>query len=57
LKVKAGDSNTYVTAIYERGSSLRLLDEVAEEVRFVGEVETLDASFRDYAAIIRLQER
>jgi hypothetical protein len=45
LKVEAENSNTYVTAIYERGSSLRLLDEVAEEVRFVGEVETLDASF------------
>ena len=54
--VEGGNSNTHVTTIDERGSPLGLLDEIAEEVRFVGEVEALDASFGDNAAIVRLQE-
>ncbi len=47
-------ANTYVTTIYERRTSLRLLDEVAEEMRFVGEVQALNTSFGDDAAIVRL---
>jgi hypothetical protein len=49
------NSATHITTVYERRTPLRLLDKISEEVRFVGEIKTLDTSFGDNATIIRLQ--
>lgn len=37
--------HAYITTIYKRRTPLRLIDEVAEEMRLVGKVQPLNASF------------
>jgi hypothetical protein len=43
-----------VAPVDEGGPPLELLDEVAEEVWFIGIVELFNAAFRDYAAVVCL---
>lgn len=45
-----------IASIDEGSPPLELLDEIAEEVRLIGVIQLLDASFRDNTAVVRLDK-